>query len=283
MRVIKTVYEMQKLSRNFVNMGKTIGFVPTMGALHQGHISLIRKSKKENDISIISIFVNPAQFGQREDYKKYPRSFSNDEKSAKSEGVDIIFAPKVEEMYPRGYLTYLNVEKLSDILCGAYRPGHFRGVCTVVLKLFNIVRPTRAYFGQKDYQQFQIIKKMTEDLNLNIKLVIMSIVREHDGLAMSSRNNYLSVKEREQALVLSEALKKAEEMIKLKKERSLPRIINQMEKIVKTQSSAKIDYIKICHPESLKEMKKIKNEVLVALAVWIGKIRLIDNVLVNSR
>lgn len=282
MEIIRTVSEMQKLSLDLNTRGRSIGLVPTMGALHKGHLSLIKRSREENDVSIISIFVNPTQFGPREDYKKYPRALEKDKRLAECEGVDIIFTPEVGEMYPEGYLTYVNVEKLSDVLCGAYRPGHFRGVCTVVCKLFNIIRPTRAYFGQKDYQQFKIIKKMTEDLNLNVETIMMPVIRESNGLAVSSRNSYLSITERKQAFILIEALKKAREMIKSEKEANPRRIVSQMRKIIETQSKARIDYIKICHPESLEEIKKIKNKVLVSLAVWIGKTRLIDNIIVRN-
>ena len=209
---------MQKLSLNWIRQGKSVGLIPTMGALHKGHLSLIKQSRKENDISVLSIFVNPVQFGQGEDYKKYPRCLQRDKQLAVKEGVEIIFAPAVEEMYPREYLTFVNVEGLSSVLCGSSRVEHFKGVCTVVNKLFNIVKPTRAYFGQKDYQQLKIIERMTNDLNLNVGMVMLPIVREEDGLALSSRNNYLSAEERRQAPVLFDALKKADEMIREKKE-----------------------------------------------------------------
>ncbi len=281
MKIIKTVSQMRKLSLKWIRQGKSVGLIPTMGALHKGHLSLIRQSREENDISVLSVFVNPVQFGQGEDYKKYPRCLQKDKRLAEKEGVEIIFAPSVEEMYPQGYLTFVNVENLSSVLCGNSRAGHFKGVCTVVNKFFNIIKPTRAYFGQKDYQQFKIIERMTKDLNSNVEIVMMPIVREENGLAISSRNNYLSGEERSQALVLFNALKKAEEMIRVKKETDSAYIINQMEHKVRSQSKAKIDYIKICEPESLKEIEKISGEVLVLLAVWIGKTRLIDNVLIR--
>ncbi len=281
MKIIKTVSQMQKLSLNWIRQGKSVGLIPTMGALHKGHLSLIKQSRKENDISVLSIFVNPVQFGQGEDYKKYPRCLPGDKRLAAKEGVEIIFVPVVEEMYPQGYLTFINVENLSSVLCGSFRVGHFKGVCTIVNKLFNIVKPTRAYFGQKDYQQLKIIERMTNDLNLNVGIVMSPIVREENGLAVSSRNNYLSAEERRQAPVLFDTLKKAEEMIRVKKETDSAYIINQMEKTIQVKSKAKIDYIKICEPENLKEVKKIRDEVLVVLAVWIGKTRLIDNLLIK--
>lgn len=273
---------MRKLSLKWIRQGKSVGLISTMGALHKGHRSLIKQSREENDISVLSIFVNPVQFGQGEDYKKYPRCLQKDKRLAEKEGVEIIFAPSVEEMYPQGYLTFVNVENLSSVLCGNSRAGHFKGVCTVVNKLFNIIKPTRAYFGQKDYQQLKIIERMTKDLNLNVAVIMMPIVREENGLAISSRNSYLSGEERRQAPVLFNALKKAEEMIRVKKETDSAYIINQMEHKVRSQSKAKIDYIKICEPESLKEIEKISGEVLVLLAVWIGKTRLIDNFLIKG-
>ncbi len=282
MKIIKTVSQMRKLSLKWIRQGKSVGLISTMGALHKGHRSLIKQSREENDISVLSIFVNPVQFGQGEDYKKYPRCLQKDKRLAEKEGVEIIFAPSVEEMYPQGYLTFVNVENLSSVLCGNSRAGHFKGVCTVVNKLFNIIKPTRAYFGQKDYQQLKIIERMTKDLNLNVAVIMMPIVREENGLAISSRNSYLSGEERRQAPVLFNALKKAEEMIRVKKETDSAYIINQMEHKVRSQSKAKIDYIKICEPESLKEIEKISGEVLVLLAVWIGKTRLIDNFLIKG-
>ncbi len=283
MKIIKTVSQMQELSLSWLKQGKSIGLIPTMGALHSGHFSLIKQSCKENNFSVLSLFVNPTQFGKGEDYKKYPRCLKKDKKLLEGKGIEIIFAPSTKEMYPQGCSTYIEVEKMSGALCGMFRPGHFRGVCTIVGKLFNVIKPTRAYFGQKDYQQFKIIEKMVNDLNFGVKTIMMPIIREKDGLAISSRNAYLSVKEREEAVVLVKALKKAEEMIKLKKKTNVQDMINQIKKIIQTRSKAKIDYIKICHPESLKEVKKIGNEVLVALAVWIGKTRLIDNILIKRK
>lgn len=273
---------MQKVSDKLRKEGKSIGFVPTMGALHQGHLSLMEKAKKENDILIISIFVNPTQFGPGEDYRRYPRPFEKDRSLAQREGVDIIFYPTVAEMYRKEYSTNVEVEKLSRGLCESFRPGHFRGVASVVCKLFNIVKPHVAYFGQKDYQQLRIIKRMVEDLNMEVEIRECAIVREPDGLAISSRNFYLSSQEKEEALSLYRALKCAKSLIKA--ESSVSDVISEMEKIVKKEPRAKIDYIEIVDPLTLEEVKTIKpgKRVLVALAVWIGKTRLIDNMLVKK-
>jgi len=283
MKVVRKVSMMQKVSDKLRKEDKSIGFVPTMGALHQGHLSLMEKAKKENDILIISIFVNPTQFGPGEDYRRYPRPFEKDRSLAQKEGVDIIFYPTVAEMYRKEYSTNVEVEKLSRGLCGSFRPGHFRGVASVVCKLFNIVKPHVAYFGQKDYQQLRIIKRMVEDLNMEVEIRECAIVREPDGLAISSRNSYLSSQEKEEALSLYRALKCAKSLIKAGS--SVSDVISEMEKIVKKERHAKIDYIEIVDPLTLEEVKTIKpgKRVLVALAVWIGKTRLIDNILVKKK
>ena len=280
MLIFRNIKRIQKFIIGLKKKGKTIGFVPTMGYLHEGHLSLMRQSKRENDISVISIFVNPIQFGPKEDFGKYPRDFKRDEKLAKLTGVDIIFYPSIEQMYPTGYLSYVEVEKLSNFLCGVSRPGHFRGVTTVVAKLFNIVQPDIAYFGQKDAQQVRIIQKMTKDLNMPIKVKVMSIVRESDGLAMSSRNMYLSSQERKDALILNRALKEARRLIKTGV-RDSRTIISTLNYLISTNKTAKIEYIKIVDPQTLTEVKKIEKSVLIVLAVWIGKTRLIDNLAVN--
>jgi len=282
MKVVRKISMMQKVSDKLRKEGKSIGFVPTMGALHQGHLSLMEKAKKENDILIISIFVNPTQFGPGEDYRSYPRPFEKDRSLAQREGVDIIFYPTVAEMYRKEYSTNVEVEKLSRGLCGSFRPGHFRGVASVVCKLFNIVKPHVAYFGQKDYQQLRIIKRMVEDLNMEVEIRECAIVREPDGLAISSRNFYLSSQEKEEALSLYRALKCAESLIKAGS--SVSDVISEMEKIVKKERHAKIDYIEIVDPLTLEEVKTIRpgKKVLVALAVWIGNTRLIDNMLVKK-
>ncbi|MFN3282706.1 MAG: pantoate--beta-alanine ligase [Pseudothermotoga sp.] len=280
MQVIKTVSHMKKLADD-LRKQKTIGFVPTMGYLHQGHLSLVRRSRAENDVTVVSIFVNPTQFGPNEDYKSYPRDLNRDLSMLEKEQVDFVFAPEVEEMYPKGYSTYVNEESLSRYLCGKSRPGHFRGVCTVVTKLFNIVKPHRAYFGQKDAQQFRVIRRMVRDLNMDVEVIECPIVREPDGLAMSSRNVYLSTQEREQALALNRALKLAESLHK-SGEKNASRIIEKMTDYLSTFDKLKIDYIEIVDEESLEPVTRIDNKVIVALAVWIGKARLIDNVILGE-
>ncbi|HUW23030.1 MAG TPA: pantoate--beta-alanine ligase [bacterium] len=281
MRVIRKNSIMQKIADRLREEGKSIGFVPTMGALHQGHFSLMERARRENDILIISIFINPTQFGHGEDYRRYPRPFEKDKSLAQREGVDIIFYPSVSEMYGKEYSTYVEVEKFSKRLCGLSRPGHFRGVASVVCKLFNIVKPHVAYFGQKDYQQLRIIKRMVEDLNMEVEIRECAIVREPDGLAISSRNSYLSSQEREEALSLYRALKCAKSLIKVGS--SISDVVSEMEKIIQRESHAKIDYIEIVDPLTLEDVKTIRpgKKGLVALAVWIGNTRLIDNMLVR--
>jgi pantoate--beta-alanine ligase len=282
MRIVRKISIMQKVADRLREEGKSIGLVPTMGALHQGHLSLMQRARRENDIVVMSIFVNPTQFGPGEDYRRYPRPFQKDRLLAQREGIDIIFYPSVSEMYGEGYSTYVEVERLSKVLCGLSRPGHFRGVASAVCKLFNIVKPHVAYFGQKDHQQLKIIKRMVQDLNMEIEIRECPIVREPDGLAMSSRNSYLSSQERKEALSLYRALKCAKRLIK--EENSVPDVISEIEKIIQREPHAKIDYIKIVNPETLEDMKTIRpgRTVLVALAVWIGKTRLIDNILVKK-
>ena len=272
---------MQKLADKLRDEGKSIGFVPTMGALHEGHLSLIQRARRENDILVMSIFVNPTQFGPGEDYRRYPRPFEKDRRLAQREGVDIIFYPSVSQMYGEEYSTYVEVEGLSKLLCGMSRPGHFRGVASVVCKLFNIVKPHVAYFGQKDYQQLRIIKRMVEDLNMEVEIRECPVVREPDGLAMSSRNSYLSFQERGKALSLYRALKRGKHLIKAGN--SAQDVISEIKKLIQRGPHTKIDYIKIVDPQNLEEVNKIRpgRKVLVALAVWIGKTRLIDNMLVK--
>jgi len=287
MRIFRKIYLLQKCIRQLKKGNRTIGLVPTMGALHEGHLSLIRRARKENDILVVSIFVNPKQFGPGEDYLRYPRPFAKDKKLCAKEKVDILFVPSVEEMYPDGYLTYVNVEKISEKLCGKFRPGHFRGVVTVVTKLFNLVQPDRAYFGEKDFQQLQIIKRMVKDLNLPIEIISCPTVRERlarrsfseggDGLALSSRNTYLSPDERIRALCLSQTLKKAKDLIVKQKVKDTNKIIQEMKKIILSAKPNKIDYIEICHPETFEPLSQVRLPLLIALAVWFGKTRLIDN------
>ena len=276
MRIVRSPKIMTEVLKKLKLKSKTIGFVPTMGALHQGHLSLIRQARKENDIVAVSIFVNPTQFGPKEDFKRYPRPIRKDIVLCCKEKIDFIFYPKVKDLYPQGFKTFVTVEQLSNVLCGKSRPGHFRGVATVVTKLFNIVNPDIAYFGQKDTQQAIIIKRLVCDLNIPIKIKVMPIIREKDGLAMSSRNVYLNQQERKGALVLSRSLNLAKDLLK-KGERNAARIINLMRRLIKQRKSAKIDYIAVVDSEDLKPIKKISNGCLIALAVWMGKTRLIDN------
>ena len=279
--IVEKVKDMKKLSEKYLKENKTIGFVPTMGFLHEGHLSLVRRAREENDIVVVSIFVNPTQFGPNEDYESYPRDFERDVKLLKELNVDVVFYPSVEEMYPKDFSTYVEETKLSRYLCGKSRPGHFRGVCTIVTKLFNIVRPTRAYFGQKDAQQFRVIKRMVRDLNMDVELVECPIVREHDGLAMSSRNIYLSDDERAQALALYNSLKLAENLIK-NGERDAEVVKNAMKEFLSRYDKVKIDYVEIVDEETLEPVKHIEGKVIVAIACWVGKARLIDNVIVQG-
>lgn len=256
--------------------GCTVGLVPTMGYLHAGHLSLMGAAKRENDLVVASIFVNPTQFGPNEDFASYPRDLERDAQLAQSVGVDLIFAPEVEEMYLPHAQTYVNVTNLSKNLCGAKRPDHFRGVCTVVTKLFNIVQPDRAYFGQKDAQQAIIIKKMIEDLNQPIEIRVMPIIREADGLAMSSRNKYLSPAEREAALILHRSLNHGATLLQAG-ERQAEILKAEMIQMIEKEPLARIDYVSIVSGSTLEEVDVISGSTLVAIAVWIGKTRLIDN------
>jgi len=277
MRIVYEPHEMREIANKYREWGKTIGFVPTMGYLHKGHLSLVKESKKNNDITFVSIFVNPTQFAPNEDLDKYPRDIKRDEELLKSEGVDFLFYPTVENMYPNGFQTYVNVDNLTQMLEGASRPTHFRGVTTVVSKLFNITNPHRAYFGKKDAQQLIVIKKMVEDLNFDVEIVGLPIVRESDGLAMSSRNKYLSPKEREEAVCLYQSLQKAKELIN-NGVNDTETIKQEMYKIIDKYEIPKIDYISINSLSELKELKKIeKDNTLISLAVFVGKTRLIDN------
>jgi len=283
MEIIRKVSIMQKIADRLREEGKSIGFVPTMGAFHEGHLSLMERAKRENDILIISIFVNPIQFGPGEDYRRYPRPFEKDRALAKKVGVDILFCPSVAEMYGKDYSTYVEVEGLSRGLCGLSRPGHFRGVASVVLKLFNIVKPHVAYFGEKDYQQMRIIERMVKDLNVEVEIRECPIIRESDGLAMSSRNSYLTSLERRESLSLYRALKQAKELIKAG--RSISDVVSEMEKIIRRGQHSRIDYISIVDPRTLEEMDRVGpgKRALVALAVWVGKTRLIDNIVVKRK
>ena len=281
MQIIKSIQEARDIIGQVKLKAKRIGFVPTMGALHQGHISLMEKSVCECDFTVVSIFVNPIQFVAGEDFEKYPRDILKDAKMVESAGVDLLFVPEAVEILGNNLLTYIDIEKLGDNLCGAKRPGHFRGVCTIVAKFFNIINPDSAYFGKKDIQQLHIIKKMTEDINFDIKIIPCSIVREEDGLAMSSRNAYLSDEERSDAVVINQSLKKAIELID-KGETSSSVIIKMIEKKISKIGYAKIDYVKIVN-KSMEDVEKIEKGDIIACAVFFGGARLIDNHIVGEK
>jgi pantoate--beta-alanine ligase len=274
---------MQDTSGGHILRGRTVGFVPTMGALHEGHLSLVRRAKQENDITVVSIFVNPIQFGPAEDFQKYPRDIEGDTQKLLKEEVDILLMPDSSLMYPEGFSTRVEVERISEKLCGAFRSGHFRGVATVVAKLLNIVRPTRSYFGQKDFQQTVVIKRLVRDLNMGIEIVVCPTIREKDGLAMSSRNAYLSEGQRKDAAVIYRCLSEASDMLK-SGIINVNNIKNSMqERILSEAPVSKIDYAGVYDPETLEDISGVQNEVLLAVALKIGNTRLIDNMLVNVR
>lgn len=275
MQVTKTVEETRKQIKQWKKEGKTIGLVPTMGFLHEGHASLIRKCREQNDIVVVSDFVNPTQFGPNEDLEAYPRDFERDSKLCESLGADLIFAPSPEDMYHDPH-AFVSIDTLSETLCGKTRPIHFKGVCTVVTKLFHIVAPDRAYFGEKDAQQLAIIRKMVKDLNFDIEIVGCPIVREEDGLAKSSRNTYLNNdKERQAALCLSRAVKTGKEVIYTGADAK--EVLNPMKAIIEAEPLARIDYVMMVDALTMQPIEKADRDVLVAMAVYIGKTRLIDN------
>ena len=275
--IIETVKELREYLAGQRAAGKTVGFVPTMGFLHEGHLSLIREAKAENDVVVVSDFVNPTQFGPNEDFESYPRNIEQDTELALSAGADVIFYPSVSEMYPPESSTYVEVEgNITRVLCGASRPTHFRGVTTVVNKLFNIVEPDKAYFGQKDAQQVAVLTKMVKDLHMDIELIICPIVREPDGLAMSSRNTYLSAEERKQAVILNQALKKAKNAF-ANGEKDVVKLTEIITDKITEMPLAVIDYVSILDFPSLKPIITIEKDALGAVAVKFGKTRLIDN------
>ncbi len=282
MRVITKISEMKAAVREERAKGKRIGLVPTMGFFHEGHLSLVRESLRKTDCTVVSLFVNPTQFGPQEDFKKYPRDLERDKKMLEELEADLLFVPDEKRMYPEGYKTYVEVKDLQDKLCGRSRPGHFRGVCTVVLKLLEIVRPDEAFFGQKDAQQALIIKKMVRDLDLDVEIGVLPIVREEDGLAMSSRNIYLRREQREAALCLVKSLKEAQHLLD-SGERDVSVILGRMRQVIGSEPLARIDYIEIVDLENLEPLDKIEKEALIALAVFIGKVRLIDNMIVQVK
>ena len=283
MELIRIPRIMQDIAKEHMLRGKPIGFVPTMGALHEGHLSLVRRSKQENHTTAVSIFVNPTQFGPAEDFQNYPRDSEGDAEKLRKEEVDILFIPDASLMYPGGFSTHVEVEGLSDKLCGAFRPSHFRGVATVVMKLFNIVKPARAYFGQKDFQQAVVIRRMVKDLDVDPEIVLCPTIRERDGLAMSSRNAYLDEAQRAAAPVVFRCLSEASGLIKsgIINAAHIQRIMQ--ERILAEPAVSGVDYMGIYDPVTLNELSELKGEVLLAAAVKIGGTRLIDNILVNVK
>ncbi len=287
MKILNTISQTQKLTSGLRLQKKIIGFVPTMGYLHKGHLSLVKEARKKADVVFLSIYVNPLQFGPKEDLSRYPRDFKRDEMLCRNAGVDYIFYPSDDMMYPEGYSTYADVEKLTKGLEGKIRPGHFKGVTTIVLKLFNIVQPHFSVFGQKDAQQAAVIKKMVSDLNLNTKVIISPTVREQDGLAMSSRNVYLTTEQRADAPYLFKALEYAKRKIQLENyNKDIDFLRSQMSKLIKSRKTAtKIDYISFNDYDTLEEIKSLKNSknssILISLAVRFSKVRLIDNIVIK--
>lgn len=281
MKICTTIDDMRAASRSARRTGKRLGFVPTMGALHQGHLSLVRAAKAKCDAVAISIFVNPLQFGPSEDLAKYPRTYERDRELLEKETVDILFAPTPEEMYPAGAITYVTVEGLSEKLCGKSRPGHFRGVTTVVAKLFHIFEPDSAFFGQKDAAQAAIIRRMVRDLNFPVEIVVCPIVREPDGLAMSSRNAYLSPQEHKSALTLYRSLMEVRSRFE-KGERSAGKLMEAAKQVFAREPAVRLDYFEIVNPDTLDPMVELENPALVAVAALVGKTRLIDNILLPT-
>ncbi len=276
MIICKKISAVRDIVKEQRGQGRSIALVPTMGYLHEGHLTLVEEARKSGAFVVMSIFVNPLQFGPNEDFARYPRDLERDAKKAEGAGVDLIFNPEVEEIYPAKNLTHVEVDELGDSLCGASRPGHFRGVTTVVSKLFHIVQPDRAYFGQKDYQQYLIICQMVKDLNFPIEVIGVPIVREEDGLALSSRNLYLSPEQRAEALVLQRSLGEAENWLR-QGERSALTIEERIKELIRNESSGEIDYVEIRSAENLHRVEQIEGKIFIALAVRFGSTRLIDN------
>jgi pantoate--beta-alanine ligase len=281
MKILETVAGMRAASRRARSGGKRLGLVPTMGALHEGHLSLVRAAKAQSDAVAVSIFVNPTQFGPHEDFSKYPRTFERDCALLEKEHVEFVFAPSVDEMYPPGAVTCVTVERLSEKLCGRSRPGHFRGVTTVVSKLFHVIGPDLAFFGQKDAAQVAIIRRMVRDLDMPVEIVVCPIVREPDGLAMSSRNAYLDPQQRKSALVLHRSLIRVEEAYR-RGERDSAKLISAGKEIIAQEASARLDYLEVVDPDNLDFMPVISADALVAIAAFVGTTRLIDNVVLKA-
>ena len=280
MKIVGTVKEVREQVKEWKKQGLSVGFVPTMGYLHEGHKSLMDAARKGNDKVVVSIFVNPMQFGPTEDLATYPRDLDHDAALCESAGVDLIFHPEAEEMYEKDFCSFVDMTGLTEGLCGKTRPIHFRGVCTVVNKLFNIVTPDHAYFGQKDGQQLAVIKRMVRDLNMDIEIVGCPIVREEDGLAKSSRNTYLSSEERKAALILSKTVALGKELAKTEKDAN--KVVEAMKKNIETEPFAKIDYVEAVDALSMAPVEKLEGTCMLAMAVYIGKTRLIDNTLINE-
>ena len=279
MQIITTLEGMGRAIRKEKSKSRSIGLVPTMGFLHEGHLSLVRVSRAAADVTVVSLFVNPIQFGPKEDLKTYPRDFERDAAMLRMERADYLFAPADGDMYPREHRAFVEVRELQDRLCGRTRPGHFRGVCTVVLKLFNLVEPACAVFGQKDAQQALILKRMVADLNVPVRMIVAPIVREPDGLALSSRNMYLNPEERRAAQVLSRSLNEARAMITAGSRDAGP-VTARMRSLIEAEPAARIDYVEAVDPDELKPVEGLRDGTLIALAVFIGRTRLIDNMIV---
>jgi len=281
MKVARTIKEVRSHVKAARSKGKKIGLVPTMGALHSGHTSLIERAARDCDYVVVSIFVNPTQFGPNEDFEKYPRPIEADLKICEEHSVDLVFNPSPKEVYPAENLTWVNVEKLTEPLCGQFRPGHFRGVTIVCAKLFNIILPDVAYFGQKDAQQAIVIRRMVADLNMPLKIVVCPTIREQNGLAVSSRNQYLSERQRKDATLIYKSLQKCKELIR-DGTTDTPKIIGEMRKILQQEPSIEIEYISIVNAETLQNLEQAKGRVLAAIAAKIGSTRLIDNILIDT-
>ena len=280
MEVITKINEMKTRVSSIKDRKETIGLVPTMGALHEGHLSLIRNARDENEKLIVSIFVNPTQFDNKEDFKAYPQQLDEDIEIARGENVDMVFAPGVDELYPDGYCTYVLQSKLTESLCGEKRPGHFKGVTTIVTKLFNIIKPDRAYFGQKDYQQSVVVKKLVKDLNMEIEVKVIPIVRDRDGLALSSRNKHLDSQERRNALCIYNSLLHAKSLYS-SNTKEVKKIIEEMTSIIESTKHTKIDYVSIVNPDTLENISRINGKAVAAVAAYVGNTRLIDNIILE--
>ena len=280
MRVVEKIPEMQELADKLRAEGRTIGFVPTMGYLHEGHLALVRRAREENDVVVVSIFVNPTQFGPGEDFDRYPRDLERDLRLCERERVDIVFHPSAEEMYPQPYRTYVIVEEITEPLEGRSRPGFFRGVATVVAKLFNIVKPHRAYFGEKDYQQLLVVRQMVKDLNFPIEIVPVPTVREPDGLAMSSRNTYLNPEERKAATALYRGLMAAKALFE-KGERDARKLVEECRKVLDSEPLVRVDYVEVCDAEELTPIERVERPAFLAVAAFVGPARLIDGIVLS--